>query len=278
MASNMTDLPLGSPTRSDGMVNDSWDASQLRADGRDSLDRSSLRSTSPSSTDSIDSTDSLASVMSDESDDLSNVRLFARTVKVSSENITVEEVREDDFVSDGNIEVLQPDGYEDPDSDSGPDKTFKSLWEESKGKADIIRGVEEMCTKGFGDVEEQERRYRQKKKRWSAGLCKRSHSQSIESDSDPEDEDLDAHDIGCSARRLRRRVKGPGDRSSLVFEDSHPDAKVAEEDESHDFATAQTSPGSAQTTAYVVWNHQRILHPIRCASNAMVSSSPSKLF
>lgn len=65
----------------------------------------------------------------------------------------------------------------------------------------------------------QERRYRQKKKRWSAGNFKRSHSQSIEGDSSYSDNDpLD--DVDPNARRLRRRVRGPTDRrGSLIFED-----------------------------------------------------------
>jgi hypothetical protein len=71
----------------------------------------------------------------------------------------------------------------------------------------------------WSDDEEQERRYRQKKKRWSAGVFKRSHSQSVEGDSSYSDNDpLD--DINPKARRLRRRVRGPCDRrGSLIFQD-----------------------------------------------------------
>jgi len=69
------------------------------------------------------------------------------------------------------------------------------------------------------DEEEQERRYRQKKKRWSAGVFKRSHSKSVEGDSSYSDNDpLD--DVNPKARRLRRRVRGPCDRrGSLIFQD-----------------------------------------------------------
>ena len=72
---------------------------------------------------------------------------------------------------------------------------------------------------GSSDEEERERIYRRKKKRWSAGIFKRSHSKSIEGDSSYSDNDPE-DDVDSTARRLRRRVRGPTDRrASLVFED-----------------------------------------------------------
>ncbi len=53
-----------------------------------------------------------------------------------------------------------------------------------------------------------EQQTRQKMKRYSSGTFKRSHSQSIGTDTDGEPPD--AHGSAHSARRLRRRVRGPG--------------------------------------------------------------------
>lgn len=94
--------------------------------------------------------------------------------------------------------------------------------EKSGTKSEVLARMKGLQIDDSSDEEErelQERRYRQKKKRWSAGNFKRSHSQSVEGDSSYSDNDpLD--DIDPSARRLRRRVRGPIDRrGSLIFED-----------------------------------------------------------
>lgn len=112
---------------------------------------------------------------------------------------------------DCDIEVIRPSHCEDAKSDR------------SGTKSEILARLKEMqIDEDSSDEEEkemQERRYREKKKRWSAGIFKRSHSQSVEGDSSYSDNDpLD--DIDPSARRLRRRVRGPADRrGSLIFVD-----------------------------------------------------------
>ena len=110
---------------------------------------------------------------------------------------------------DCDIEVLRPDHYEDAKSDR------------SGTKSEVFARLKELALEeDSSDEEEQERRYRAKKKRWSAGVFKRSHSQSVEGDSSYSDNDpLD--DVDQTARRLRRRVRGPSDirRGSLIFED-----------------------------------------------------------
>lgn len=111
---------------------------------------------------------------------------------------------------DSELEVVQPDHYEEARSDQG----------EARPDDDgLLNQFNELrCSAGSSDEEEQQRLYRRKKKRWSAGIFKRSHSQSVEGDSSYSDNDpLD--DVDYSARRLRRRVRGPGDRTSLIFED-----------------------------------------------------------
>lgn len=112
----------------------------------------------------------------------------------------------------GDLEVIQPTQCEEAKSDRGG----KSLEENG-----IIDEFEKLrCQVDSSDEEEKQRIYRRKKKRWSAGIYnpKRSYTQSIEGDSSYSDNDpLD--DVDPGARRLRRRVRGPGDRSSLIFED-----------------------------------------------------------
>jgi hypothetical protein len=109
------------------------------------------------------------------------------------------------------LEVVQPDHCEEAKSDRGETRL------DDDG---LIHQFNDLrCSGGSSnDDEEQQLRYRRKKKRWSAGIFKRTHSQSVEGDSSYSDNDpLDDNDI--SARRLRRRVRGPGDRTSLIFED-----------------------------------------------------------
>jgi hypothetical protein len=118
-------------------------------------------------------------------------------------SFTLEELSSDPGY-DSDIEIVQPDSIEHPK-------------EKSPTLSHIIRHAHD--TRNSSDEEERQRIYRRKKKRWSAGIFKRSHSQSVGSDSDYSDnEPLD--EAGSSARRLRRRVRGPLDRrSSLIFED-----------------------------------------------------------
>ncbi|KAF2244722.1 hypothetical protein BU26DRAFT_84769 [Trematosphaeria pertusa] len=111
---------------------------------------------------------------------------------------------------DSDLEVVRPDHFEDAKSD----KSGARL--EENGFLDRFNQLR--CQEGSSDEEERQRRYERKKKRWSAGIYKRSHSQSIEGDSSYSDNDPH-DDVDSNARRLRRRVRGPGDRSSLVFED-----------------------------------------------------------
>ncbi|KAI4931449.1 hypothetical protein J4E85_004042 [Alternaria conjuncta] len=107
---------------------------------------------------------------------------------------------------DCDVEVVRPDHCEDARS------------ERSGTKAAIFARMNELqLEEDTSEDEERERIYLKKKKRWSAGIFKRSHSQSVEGDSSYSDDDpLDDRDQ--NARRLRRRVRGPR-RGSLIFED-----------------------------------------------------------
>lgn len=144
-----------------------------------------------------------------ESDDESTQEEKRPARRVDDAEFVLEELDSDPSY-DSDIEVVRPDHYEDAKSDKSGGKL------EEHGLLDKFKDLR--CQEGSSDEEEQQRLYRRKKKRWSAGIFKRSHSQSVEGDSSYSDNDpLD--DVDTSARRLRRRVRGPGDRSSLIFED-----------------------------------------------------------
>jgi len=148
--------------------------------------------------------------------------------KVEYADFVLEEL-ESDPGYDSETEIVRPDQFEDARSEKESDEHLET-------DTSIVSSFSKLnCEGDSNDEEEQRRSYRKKKKRWSAGIFKRSHSQSVGSDTDIEDsEALDAHDVGSSARRLRRRVRGPGDnRSSLIFEDI-PNMNILEVEEPQD--------------------------------------------
>jgi hypothetical protein len=138
-------------------------------------------------------------------------------------------------------EILRPDVTEDECSE-------KAAEERQEADAHIIGPFQALhCRDNSDSEDERKRRYIEKRKRWSAGMLKRSHSKSVGSDSDMDDaEALDAHDVGVSARRLRRRVRGPGDRTSLIFEDI-TDNHIVEVDED-DGCNAESPPSLPSDT------------------------------
>ncbi|KAL5118418.1 hypothetical protein ACEQ8H_003594 [Pleosporales sp. CAS-2024a] len=131
-----------------------------------------------------------------------------RPMRLAEKAFFVLEELESDPGYDSDIEVVRPDHFEDAKSDNG--SRNNDVYER-------LRNLD--LEQDSPDEERRERRYQQKKKRWSAGVYKRTHAQSIEGDSSYSDNDpLD--DVNPSARRLRRRVRGPYDRrGSLIFQD-----------------------------------------------------------
>ncbi|KAF2134453.1 hypothetical protein P153DRAFT_279234 [Dothidotthia symphoricarpi CBS 119687] len=127
--------------------------------------------------------------------------------RVEEADFILEEL-DSDSDCDCNIEVVQPDYFEDAKS------------EKSGKKLEVINKLKELILEETSsDEEARERIYRQKKKRWSAGVFKRTHSQSVEGDSSYSDNDP-MDDVDPNARRLRRRVRGTFERrGSLTFED-----------------------------------------------------------
>ncbi|KAF2795462.1 hypothetical protein K505DRAFT_12857 [Melanomma pulvis-pyrius CBS 109.77] len=182
------------------------------------------QSSRPSTASGIDYATSLQESEDDsESDQESTHEPVRPPRRVEKAEFILEELDSDPGY-DSDIEVIRPDHYEDAGSDSSG--------EIPDGNGFIDKFKELHCEEGSSEEEERKRKYERKKKRWSAGIFKRSHSQSVEGDSSYSDNDpLD--DVDSSARRLRRRVRGPGDRASLIFEDkgfanSHNIAEVEE--------------------------------------------------
>ena len=158
----------------------------------------------------------------------------ARRVEVA--DFELEEV-ESDPEYDSETEVVRPDHFEDASSERATEERLEA-------DTGIISKFSSLhCSGELNDEEEQRASYRKKKKRWSAGIFKRRHSQSVGSDTDIEDsEALDAHDVGSSARRLRRRVRGPGEnRSSLIF-DELPNTNIVEVEEPDDVGSRKGPP------------------------------------
>ena len=126
----------------------------------------------------------------------------------------LEELDSDESDND-DIEVVRPDHFEDAKSE----KSFAAALEEDRV---MSRFKDLQVSEGSADeLEPQPPRPFRRRKRWSAGFCKRTHAQSIEGDSSYSDDDpLDDNDL--TLRRLRRKVRGhrPHDRrGSLIFED-----------------------------------------------------------
>lgn len=147
-----------------------------------------------------------------ETDEESEEEMKRPIRKVERADFVLEELDDSDPGYDSDIEVLRPHSYEDAKSDRGGSIVGSLL----AGHFEKLQ-----CEESSSSEDEQQLRYRRKKKRWSAGIYngyKRSHTQSIEGDSSYSDNDPQ-DDPDVNARRLRRKLRMPGDRSSLIFED-----------------------------------------------------------
>lgn len=149
---------------------------------------------------------------------------------VTEGNFTIEELQDSDahFESDDALSVVQPDQYEDAESDCAryPVPTTNDL-----DARILAAGLEKLDCNNHSDEREawikEERKKRRSKRLSSGSIHKRTLSQSIGSDTDEEDlRQVDANEAGSSARRLRRKT---GERGSLIFDD--PPQMIAELDE-----------------------------------------------
>jgi hypothetical protein len=201
------------------------------SDSNSSEDESSEEDTASNTNDSENDADS-------EPEDPPERRHSIHTRAVDEEaDFTVEELDEDDIGYDSETEVLYPFHCEDALSEVGLDiqeldltlvEEFDSLNCHADPDPDPDQEKEREARQLFEEA--RHRKYLRKRQRWSVGgNHKRTHKQSIGSESDNEDIiPLDADQAGSSARRLRRRTEGPEDmpRRSLIFDD--PPAEIEE--------------------------------------------------
>jgi len=117
------------------------------------------------------------------------------------------------------IEIVRPVSFEDAYSEG-----------DKESETGLLDRLKELKVDEESSDEARQRQYRKKKKRWSAGKF-RTYSQSIEGDSSYSDNDP-TDDVDESSRRLRRRVRGPGDRHRLVFDDPGGIISILEDDDS----------------------------------------------
>lgn len=137
------------------------------------------------------------------------------TKKVATERINdevlVEELTESDMGYIADVELVYPHELEEVESDSEhePDNGDN----ESESGDDISSRLSRLDCDDSPEAQfEKKRRAEHLRKRRDSRVFKRSHSQSVKSETDVTDPDaMDDHDVAASARRLRRRVRGPGE-------------------------------------------------------------------
>ena len=142
-------------------------------------------------------------------------------------DFTIEELSDDDIGYDDH-EIIYPDSTEDARSDLGSKASERDILDSLK---DLTCGDKEELERARRFETAQRETYRRRKKRWSVGgYKKRSHAQSVGSQSsghedvEPLDHVHPMHLPGEHPRRLRRRTQGPEEaerpsRTSLIFED-----------------------------------------------------------
>ncbi|KAI9801672.1 MAG: hypothetical protein M1833_002354 [Piccolia ochrophora] len=167
----------------------------------------SSRSSTPSSVDSEGNGSSKVSELAEDGD------------------LLVEEVTGSDLGDDNEIEIVQPDHYEEPttawnacttskDSNPSRDDTLER-------ETNLVSGLQGMCSDEFADGNQEGRRRWRRTQRWSGGIIKRSHSQSIGTDNEDDTDGaaLEGNGIPQSPRRLRRRVREAEDGTLGPVED-----------------------------------------------------------
>ncbi|KAH7136155.1 hypothetical protein B0J11DRAFT_520040 [Dendryphion nanum] len=134
---------------------------------------------------------------------------------------------------DNNLEVVQPFAYEDAKSETS-----------GTNDRELLEGIRGLGTlERSSDEEDRLQYYRKEERRSRTEILKRAHGPTNEGDSSFSDNDpLD--DIDTEARRLRRRIRGPVDRYSLIFQDgAYYDTQNVTEIEEPDTSTRAHSLG-----------------------------------
>lgn len=158
--------------------------------------------------------------------------LSIEPVEITIIEILIEEITEDDVEYDSDVSVLFPCHCEDFQTDAekardaaeNSDDTYD--WSSSESEHSLVGDMGSLLLRHerIEFEEAQRQKYLRKKKKWiKGGNHKRSHKESLGSESDTEDivplDDADV--VGSSARRLRRRTDTMElrPRTSLLFED-----------------------------------------------------------
>ncbi|KAI9758267.1 MAG: hypothetical protein M4579_003126 [Chaenotheca gracillima] len=140
----------------------------------------------------------------------------------SRPNFTIEEIGGDSRAPESDLDIIRPDQYEDAESEWAESESSEASSEEEPGPQDrILRDFEEMCVSEAGVLRGRHSRCRAGKKRWRTGIFKRSHSQTVGSDSNFDSStSRDSRDVPYKARRMRRRVRGPSHQGSSLAHDT----------------------------------------------------------
>ncbi|KXT10335.1 hypothetical protein AC579_1034 [Pseudocercospora musae] len=141
--------------------------------------------------------------------------------RIATDNIRVEELAEGDAGYMGDLDVVNPDEVEEIDSSDAD-----SLYDQNTASDDDTEAeklTRKMSQVRFGDdrdaVFERTRQRRSREKRADSRLFKRSHSQSVKSETEVTDFDaMPDQDRESTRRRLRRRTKGPDD-ADFIFDE-----------------------------------------------------------
>ena len=124
-------------------------------------------------------------------------------------DIRVEELTEGDAGYITDIDVVYPHELEEVDTDS--DRSSGNGDEEHESGDEISSRLSRLdCDDSPEGQFERKRRAEHLRRRRDSRIFKRSHSQSVKSDTEVTDPEAMAdHDVAASARRLRRRTRGP---------------------------------------------------------------------
>ena len=156
----------------------------------------------------LERNDSPASVRSIHPDSTSSPAKKAAKQQVKDE-VKVEELTEDDAGYITDIDVVYPHELEEIETDS--DHSSNNGDDEHESDDEITSRLSRLgCDDSPEGQFERKRRAEHLRRRRDSRIFKRSHSQSVKSDAEVTDpEAMDDHDVAATARRLRRRVRGP---------------------------------------------------------------------
>ena len=133
------------------------------------------------------------------------------------DTVKVEELTESDLGYITDVDVVYPEELEEIGSDSDEDA---SISDSNESDDSIERHFSRLgCDESEEAEFERKRREKHLKKRTGSRVFKRSHSQSVKGDTEVTDSDaMGDQDHDGTARRLRRRVRGPSG-VEVVFQD-----------------------------------------------------------